>query len=151
MDKELIEELYQSLILDHSKKPRNFGILDSCTCHQKGKNASCGDELDIYVAIDDEHIINDIKFNGAGCAIFVSSASLMTQLLKGKTVTEAIKILSEFIVFIIDDDMILNEDYAPLHIFENVKNFPLRVKCALLPWRTLEYLLNKQTNTITKE
>lgn len=151
MDQELIEELYQSLILEHSKNPRNFGVLDNCYCHEKGKNASCGDQLDIYVSLDENNIISDIKFTGEGCAIFVSSASLMTQLLKGKSVEQSIKILSDFVTFIMEDDTILNEDYAPLHIFENVKNFPLRVKCALLPWRTLQYLLNQSKPTTIKE
>lgn len=148
MDKELIQELYQSLIREHSKKPRNFGILCPCSCHHKGKNPSCGDELELYILTDKENIITDIKFTGDGCALFLSSTSLMTQLIKGKNINEAIKILEDFIAFIIEDDIILNEDYAPLHIFDNIKNFPLRVKCVLLPWRTLEHILTKNDNAI---
>lgn len=146
MDKELIEELYQSLILEHSKRPRNFGTLEKCTCHQKGKNPSCGDELEIFINVDENNLINDIKFHGQGCALFMSSSSLMTQLIKGKDTLEANKILLEFIDFILEDDIILNSDYEPLHIFENIKNFPLRVKCVLLPWRTLEYSLHTSNN-----
>lgn len=152
MDKELIEELYQSLILEHSKRPRNFGTLEQCTCHQKGKNPSCGDELEVFLKINENTNIEDIKFYGKGCALFMSSSSLMTQIIKGKSIEEANKILSEFIDFILEDDIILNDNYEPLHIFENIKNFPLRVKCVLLPWRTVEYSLNlNNTNMITTE
>jgi nitrogen fixation NifU-like protein len=144
MDKELIEELYQSLILDHSRKPRNFGDLPNCTCCQSGKNPACGDQLKLCIKTN-THEIEDIKFTGEGCA-------LMTQLIKGKNIALATTILSEFIDFVLDDDIVLSEAYEPLHIFETVKNFPLRVKCVLLPWRTLEHMLtNPTTNLVSTE
>ena len=114
MDDDDLNELYESLVLDHSKKPRNFGHL-TCACQsQKGKNPSCD-----------------------GCALSISSASLMTQLVKNKTIIETKYIIERFISFI-NEDGDLEESYEPLHIYKNVNKFPLRVKCVLLPWRTLE-------------
>lgn len=139
MEQELLDELYESLVLEHSRKPKNFGKL-TCTCHsQKGKNPSCGDQLELFLSIDN-NIIVDVKFTGEGCALSMSSASLMTQAIKGKSVTEAKKILSQFVSFI-NEEGELEEQYEPLHIYKNVNKFPLRVKCVLLPWRTLEKLV----------
>ena len=141
MEKELIEDLYQSMILEHSKHPRNFGAL-SCSCFSKGKNPSCGDELTLFID-KDKYQIKDIKFEGQGCAISIASSSLMTQAVKGKTVAEAKIILNSFIDFIIDDKE-LDDKHEPLHIFSGVKRFPLRVKCVLLAWRTMEHILNDE-------
>lgn len=151
MDNELIKELYQSLILDHSKNPRNFGKL-TCDCNNcfssKGKNPSCGDELFLNLLIDNNKI-KDVKFEGQGCALSISSASLMTQAIKGKSIEETQKMLKEFIDFIIEEKE-LDDEYEPLHIYGNLHNFPLRVKCVLLAWRTLENILTKK-NSITNE
>ena len=147
MDKETITELYQSMILDHSRTPRNFGKLE-CTClSHNGKNASCGDEIELFIEIDSA-IIKNIKFIGEGCALSMASTSMMTQLIKNKTIEESIIIINAFINFILHDNIELNENYEPIHIFENIKNFPSRVKCVLLAWRTLEFLLIQQTGTI---
>lgn len=148
MEKELIDELYQSMILDHSKSPRNFGKL-SCHCESKGKNPSCGDELTLFIDKDDYQIKN-IKFEGNGCAISMASSSMMTQAVKGKTLVEAKQLLHDFVDFIIDDK-ILDDKYEPLHIFSGLKKFPLRVKCVLLAWRTMEHILMEDNCTTTTE
>lgn len=139
MEQELLDELYESLVLEHSRKPKNFGKL-TCNCHsQKGKNPSCGDQLELFLSVEN-NMIQDVKFTGEGCALSMSSASLMTQAIKGQSVQEAKKVLSQFVSFINDNEE-LEEQYEPLHIYKNVHKFPLRVKCVLLPWRTLEKLI----------
>lgn len=150
MDKDTINELYSSLVLEHSRKPRNFGSL-TCGCHKKGRNASCGDELMLHVHVNEQQLIQDIKFEGNGCALFMSSSSLMTQFVKNKPVAEVNNAIARFIEFVIKDDIELDEEFEPLHIFGNVKQFPARVKCLLLPWRTLEGSLQQDNNIITTE
>lgn len=148
MEKELIEDLYQSMILEHSKHPRNFGILN-CSCFSKGKNPSCGDELILFIDKEDEQI-KDIKFEGKGCAISMASSSLMTQAVKGKTIIEAKEMLKDFVEFIVNNKDLDNK-YEPLHIFDGVKKFPLRVKCVLLAWRTMEHILDDEQTISTSE
>lgn len=141
MEEELLAELYESIVLDHSRKPRNFGKL-TCLCHaQKGKNPSCGDNLELFLLIEN-NMVKEVKFEGEGCALCMSSASLMTQAIKKQSIEETKKILNQFILFI-NENNFLDEDYEPLHIFKNVHNFPLRVKCVLLPWRTLEKIIKE--------
>ena len=99
MEQELLDELYESLVLEHSRKPKNFGQL-TCSCQsQKGKNPSCGDQLELFVSID-QNLIQDVKFIGEGCALSMSSSSLMTQAIKGQSVEYTKKLLSQFITFI---------------------------------------------------
>jgi nitrogen fixation NifU-like protein len=143
MDNEELNELYQTLVFEHSKKPRNFGEIE-CSCHTKGKNPSCGDEIDLFVKTNEEKTtINEIKFTGQGCALCIASTSMMTQAVKGKSLLNSEIAVKEFINFIIEEDHILDEKYEPLHIFKGVKNFPLRVKCVLLGWRALEKSIQK--------
>ena len=142
MDNELLDELYENLVLEHSRKPKNFGKL-TCNCHsQKGKNPSCGDHLELFIEVNN-NLIKDVKFEGEGCALSISSASLMTQAIKNKNIDDVKKLLNQFILFI-NENKDLDEDYEPLHIYKNVHNFPLRVKCVLLPWRTLEKIIEKE-------
>lgn len=148
METELIEQLYQSMILEHSKNPRNFGKLQ-CSCFSHGKNPSCGDELVLFID-KDEHKINDVKFQGKGCAISMASASMMTQAIKGKNLEYCEDLLNSFIQFV-KEDKELDEKYEPLHIFSGVKKFPLRVKCVLLSWRALENILEDNKNGATSE
>lgn len=141
-DDDELNDLYQSLVFEHSKKPRNFGTLE-CSCHTKGKNPSCGDEIDLYVKTNaNQSLIEDIKFTGEGCALCIASTSLMTQAIKGKDIITATNTVQNFITFIVEDNSLAGE-YEPLHIFNGVKNFPLRVKCVLLGWRALEKSINK--------
>lgn len=132
-----LDELYQTLIREHSKKPKNFGKIE-CHCHhQKGKNPSCGDEIDIYIDIDKNNIKN-INFTGEGCALCIASTSILTETLKGKDIKEAIEIITNFIDFIVREHPI---KIKKLTILGGVRNFPLRVKCVLLGWRTAESIL----------
>lgn len=141
MEQELLDELYESLVLEHSRKPKNFGTL-TCACHsQKGKNPSCGDQLELFLDIQNNTVV-DVKFTGEGCALSMSSASLMTQAIKGESIDEAKKLLNQFVNFI-NENGDLDEEYEPLHIYKNVNKFPLRVKCVLLPWRTLEKIIKE--------
>ena len=149
MDQELIDDLYSTMVLEHSRNPRNFGILN-CSCHAKGKNSSCGDELVIFLD-KDKNSINEIKFSGQGCALSMASSSLMTQAVKGQSIEYSKSLIHDFIEFIIHSKL-LSDDYEPLHIFSGVRRFPLRVKCVLLGWRTLEALLTENTtSTISPE
>lgn len=148
MDKELIDELYGTMILEHSRNPRNFGKL-SCSCQAKGKNPSCGDELVVFVEKREGKIF-DIKFTGQGCALSVASTSLMTQAVKEKDLNYVSELLNKFINFILKNDE-LSDNYEPLHIFGGVKRFPLRVKCVLLPWRTLQSIMQETSNITTTE
>lgn len=151
MDKELIQELYQSLILDHSRNPRNYGSLTCSHClFSKGKNPSCGDELTLFLSLNNDDMVEDIKFEGQGCALFMSSTSLLTQAVKDKSVTEVKKLLGQFLNFILHEKN-LDDEYEPLHIYSTVNSFPLRVKCVLLPWRTLENILEKRSNIANTE
>lgn len=146
IDDSELNDLYQSLVLEHSRKPRNFGKIE-CTCHTPGKNPSCGDEVHLYVKADDrKSIIEDIKFIGEGCALCIASTSLMTQAIKGKSVVESKETVDSFINFIVNN-ITLDEKHEPLHIFNGVKNFPLRVKCVLLGWRALEKSLLEIKNS----
>lgn len=131
-------ELYQSLVLEHSKKPRNFGKLDS-TFFSFGKNPSCGDQITLYLDIQN-NIVTDVKFEGHGCALCISSTSLLTQKIKGKSLEEVSQIISSFNRFIKDDEE-LPIFLEPLHIYKNIHQFPLRIKCVLLGWKALEKIL----------
>ncbi len=138
MDNSELDELYQTMVLEHSKKPKNFGTIEN-SLYAKGKNPSCGDEIDLYMQIEDEHI-KDIKFKGQGCALCIASTSIFTDLIKGKEVEKANETIEEFVNFITKEKDIHIEK---LKIFDGIKKFPLRVKCVLLGWRTAESLLKK--------
>ena len=134
-----IEELYQEVILDHSRRPRNFGELPDAAVRVHGDNPACGDEIHLAVKFGAGGGLEDIKFTGRGCAISQASASLMTMKLKGKSRKEAMEMLHVF------HDLVTNDadDDAPktlgdLRVMKGVRNFPQRVKCAMLPWRAVE-------------
>jgi len=133
-----IEELYQEVILDHSRRPRNFGELRDATVVVHGDNPACGDEIHLAVKFDAEGGLDDIKFTGQGCAISQASASLMTMKLKGKSRAEVTEMLRVF------HDLVTNETSEPpkalgdLCVMQGVRKFPQRVKCAMLAWRAVE-------------
>jgi nitrogen fixation NifU-like protein len=135
-------ELYQQVILEHNKKPRNFGKLDPCTHYAHGLNPLCGDDIEITLVVEDG-IVRDLKFQGHGCAISQASSSLMTVNVKGKPVAEAETMVAQFREMIrgkLDpstDPHILGK----LTLFQGVKDLPSRVKCAVLPWATLHSAL----------
>ncbi len=134
-----IKHLYQEIILEHSRCPRNFKEMDRPTNCANGHNALCGDKLKVCLKLDENQIIKDISFKGAGCAICIASASLMTEAVLGKTLAEAKKIFDHFHSMITSncDFECLNQTEQKLKALSGVKNYPLRVKCATLAWHTL--------------
>jgi nitrogen fixation NifU-like protein len=132
-------ELYQQVILEHNKKPRNFGKLQPCSHHAHGLNPLCGDDIEVTLNVEDGRIA-EIKFQGSGCAISQASSSLMTVNVKGKSVEEAEKMADQFRQMIrgaLEPSMDPNI-LGRLSMFQGVKDMPSRVKCAVLPWATLQ-------------
>jgi nitrogen fixation NifU-like protein len=143
-------ELYQAVILEHNRKPRNFGKLDPCTHRADGHNPLCGDQLTLTLSVEDGRIA-DIKFDGTGCAIDVASASLMTGAVKGKSVAEAETMAAEFRALVRGDlDPTSPHHLGRLTLFEGVRNLPVRVKCAVLPWATLSSALKGEAEASTE-
>jgi len=138
-----LSDLYQEVILDHNKNPRNFRVIENAEHTADGKNPLCGDALRVYVAMDGDKI-TDVAFKGAGCAISKASASMMTQEVKGKTREEAEELFNEFHRMVTGDlDIETDEnDLGNLRIFAGVLEFPARVKCASLSWHTLNAALH---------
>ena len=147
-----LSELYQEVILDHNRKPRNYGPLPDATAMARGVYPLCGDHFDIYIANVDG-TIRQIKFQGDGCAISKASASMMTQAVEGKTDTEARNLAGHFIHLLTDDTVASanREGVGKLKFFEGVKNFPIRVKCATLAWRALEEALKDGKKEVSTE
>lgn len=149
------DELYREVILDHCKRPRNFGPLPQATATAHGDNPSCGDEVHLGIVLSPEGVVEDIKFTGQACAISTASTSLMTTLVKGKKREEAEALLKDF------ENMICHiEETKPpaslgnLRALAGVRQFPQRVKCAMLGWRALEQTLDGNSSapkTITTE
>ena len=133
-----IEELYQEVILDHSRRPRNFGELSDAAVRVHGDNPACGDEIHLAVKFDAGGGLEEVKFTGRGCAISQASASLMTMKLKGKSRPQALEMLRAFHDLVTNDDKDAPKSLGDLQVMRGVRNFPQRVKCAMLPWRALE-------------
>ena len=138
-----LTDLYQEVILDHNRRPRNFRPIDEATRKQEGYNPLCGDRLTLYVKLEGD-VIEDLAFQGVGCAISKASASLMTDALKGKTVDEARAMFERF------HDMVMSAPDAPtpdlgkLSVFAGVREFPTRVKCASLAWHTMKAAVSEE-------
>jgi len=146
-----LRELYQQIILDHNKSPKNYGKIVNCSHASEGYNPLCGDRIKIYAQVEDG-IIKDIKFEGEGCAIAKASGSIMTALLKGKTIEEAEKLFKAFqdlITSEVDSEVDL-EKLGKLAVFA-VREFPTRVKCAGLAWHTVKAAMDKKDEVITTE
>lgn len=146
-----LSELYQQVILDHNKKPRNFHKLENATRSAQGYNPLCGDQLNVYLKIDDDRL-TDVSFEGSGCAISKASASMMTQAIKGKSKQEAEQLFDEFHRMVTGS---LDEEGEPnglgkLKIFAGVRDFPARVKCASLSWHTMHAALNNEQKVSTE-
>jgi nitrogen fixation NifU-like protein len=144
-----LQELYQQVILDHSRSPRNFLKLDGANRIAEGHNPLCGDRVTVYLLLDND-VIQDVSFQGEGCAISKASASMMTELLKGKTKAEAQKIFSKF------HDMVMTgapnlDELGKLGVFAGVHKFPARVKCAILPWHAIVATLEGKQNIVSTE
>jgi nitrogen fixation NifU-like protein len=141
---ESLRELYQDVILDHSRHPRHFGALPEATHTGEGHNPLCGDRVKIYLVLDGANRIADIKFEGKGCAISQASASLMTDMIVGRTVEEADKLMGGFLHMVKGEADIgeLNaDDREMLEVMAGVSAFPMRVKCATLAWHTMKSAL----------
>jgi nitrogen fixation NifU-like protein len=144
-------ELYQQIILEHNKKPRNFKVLESANAYSLGKNPLCGDQFAVYTKLDDAGKIEDIGFQGDGCAISKASASLMTNAVKGKTREEALQMRSEFQQLLTGSlDESEPHHLGRLTILSGVKEYPVRVKCATLAWHTLAAALEGKVETTTE-
>ncbi|MDQ6954717.1 MAG: SUF system NifU family Fe-S cluster assembly protein [Mariprofundaceae bacterium] len=135
-----LDDLYQQVIIDHTKAPRNFGKLEPCSHDAEGYNPLCGDQLHVYVQINDENIIEGIKFEGQGCSISTASASLMTEGLKGKSIDEFEMLFDAFHHMATADlnDEPDEEVLGKLAVLAGVKEFPSRIKCATLCWHTVK-------------
>jgi nitrogen fixation NifU-like protein len=145
----MVDDLYQDLILDHSKRPRNCHAMADATRNAEGYNPLCGDKLKLYVKMDGD-IVKDVSFVGSGCAISTASASLMTESLKGKTREEALKLLEKFHDLLTTDTPV-TKDLGKLVVFCGVRDYPARVKCATLAWHTLKSALNGAAEPVTTE
>lgn len=137
-----LDALYQEIILDHFKNPRNFGKLDGPAMRAHHDNPSCGDQLDLQVSIDTQQRIAQIKFHGRGCAISQSSASMMTELVKGKTVAKARELIMSFF-YMLTGESEARFELGDLEALAGVKQFPVRINCATLAWKTLESCLEQ--------
>jgi nitrogen fixation NifU-like protein len=146
-----LSELYQQVILDHNKNPRNFREIESASTYADGNNPLCGDALRVYLEMDGD-IVKDVAFKGSGCAISKASASMMTQVVKGKTKAEAEVLFEEFHRMVTGKLDPENEEshLGKLKIFAGVLEFPARVKCASLSWHTLHAALNNETVVSTE-
>jgi nitrogen fixation NifU-like protein len=146
------DELYQQTILEHNRNPRNFKKLEGATHVAEGYNPLCGDHLWIYMKVNPQHVIEELAFEGSGCAISKASASMMTMALKGKTTTEADELFDEFHKLAVGE---LKPDHRPNHlgklaVFSGIWQYPARVKCAVLSWHTMHGALEK-SKTISTE
>ncbi len=151
MATDALRELYQEVILDHSKAPRNFRELDDATHQSQGHNPLCGDRLTLYLVVADG-VIQDVGFRGAGCAISTASASMMTQTLKGKTEAEAEAIFGAFHNLVTGKGVEAPDDVlGKLTVFGGVRDYPVRVKCATLAWHTLKAALAKAKEAVSTE
>ena len=144
-----LRELYQEVVLDHSKSPRNFHALEGASAHAEGNNPLCGDQVHVWVALDGD-VLKDVAFTGNGCAISKASASMMTQAVKGRSKEETAALFDAFhkLVTGISPDP---ESLGKLAVFAGVSDYPVRVKCASLAWHTLKAALDGAHAPVTTE
>ena len=154
MDDE-VRELYQEVILDHGKNPRNFRQLEDANCEAQGNNPLCGDRLTVYLKVDEDRLICDATFEGRGCAISMASASMMTQIVCGKTVSQVQYLFDKFhklctgeIEEFPQDEFA--DDVDKLRVMSGVRQFPMRVKCATLGWHTMNAAVSGDSETTTE-
>ena len=143
-----LRELYQEMIVDHGKQPRNLGKLETASHSHAGHNPLCGDKLMVYL-IESNGSIQDVKFEGTGGAISMASASLMTEIIKGKTIAEVEALFSGFHELVTTGET--EKDLGKLSIFAGVAEFPVRVKCASLSWHTLKAALGREKSNVCTE
>ena len=151
-----LKELYQEIILDHGKNPRNLRKTENFNKDAKGHNPLCGDKVHIYLKLNENKKVEDISFEGQGCAISMASASIMTDLLKGKEEKEVKEIVNDFLEMIKEKDeiktnLLKDDEKTKLMCLSGVKQYPMRVKCATLSWHTLTSAIDKSQNEINSE
>ena len=151
-----LKELYQEIILDHGKNPRNLRKTENFNKDAKGHNPLCGDKVHIFLKLNENKKVEDISFEGQGCAISMASASIMTDLLKGKEEKDVKEIVYDFLEMIKEKDeiktnLLKDDEKTKLMCLSGVKQYPMRVKCATLSWHTLTSALDKYQNEINSE
>ena len=148
-----LRELYQSVILDHNRHPRNFRAIDDAPYSAHGHNPLCGDRLTVYLELDDEDRVTDAAFQGEGCAISTASASLMTEFVKGKSKAEVDEVFERFhaLVTSTTDGKPPEGGLGKLAVFSGVREYPMRVKCASLSWHALKAALDDTGETVKTE
>ena len=151
-----LKELYQEIILDHGKNPRNLRKTANFNKDAKGHNPLCGDKVHVYLKLDEDKKVQDISFEGQGCAISMASASIMTDLVKGKEEHEVKEIVEDFLEMIKEKDKLNNKileenEKTKLMCLSGVKKYPMRVKCATLSWHTLSSAINNSQEEINSE
>ena len=151
-----LKELYQEIILDHGKNPRNLRKTENFNKDAKGHNPLCGDKVHIYLKLNENKKVEDISFEGQGCAISMASASIMTDLVKGKEENDVKTIVSDFLEMIkekdeINTNLLKDDEKTKLMCLSGVKQYPMRVKCATLSWHTLTSAIDKSQNEINSE
>ncbi len=145
----MLQDLYQEVILDHSKRPRNFHHMADATRRVEGYNPLCGDKLALFVKMDGD-TVQDVSFVGAGCAISTASASLMTVIVKGKSREESLQLMERF-HNLLTTEQPGRADLGKLEVFSGVREFPARVKCATLAWHTLKSALTSESEVVSTE
>ena len=148
-----LRDLYQATILDHNKKPRNFRVIEEADRKAEGHNPLCGDQLTLYLTMDAEGRVADVAFQGNGCAISTASASLMTELIKGRSpseIEEQFESFHELVTSPVDRPVDLAE-MGKLAVFSGVREYPMRVKCATLAWHTLREAMSNTGGTVKTE
>lgn len=146
-----LQDLYQEVIVDHNKSPRNFHKMDNASHHAEGYNPLCGDHFTVYMLVTENNVITDISFTGHGCAISTASASLMTDALKGKTLDVAEKLFNDFHDLIATEKSVEMSKLGKLTVLAGVKEFPARVKCATLAWHALHGAMHNETEPAKTE
>ena len=151
-----LKQLYQDIILEHGKSPRNFGKCEKYTHEAKGHNPLCGDQVHVYLKLNNEKRVDNVTFEGTGCAISIASTSIMTELVKGKSVEVAKKIVMDFLNMIKNTQEIksndLDEDQKiKIMSLSGVKQYPMRVKCATLAWHTLTSAIEEKKEEVNTE
>ena len=151
-----LKELYQEIILEHGKNPRNLRKTEDFNKDAKGNNPLCGDNVHVYLKLNGQKIVEDISFEGSGCAISMASASIMTDLFKGKEESEVKEIINDFLEMIkekpeLSSQKLQDDEKTKLMCLSGVKQYPMRVKCATLSWHTLTSAINNDKKEINTE
>ena len=151
-----LKELYQEIILDHGKNPRNLRKTENFNKDAKGHNPLCGDKVHVYLKLNENKKLEDISFEGQGCAISMASASIMTDLVRGKEEKEVKEIVTDFLEMIkekneLNNRILHDDEKTKLMCLSGVKNYPMRVKCATLSWHTLTSAINNSQEEINTE